>query len=583
MKMSILIKKIRIDGFRGLKDIEIDLERTTVLTGINNSGKSSVLRALQLAFGSYQFISRDDFHIKSNSISNKIIIDTLIIPVGENGVQCNNFDEDWEITFTENRIKIDSDGRSSVPFRTIVTFDPLRTDFKKEQFAMKEWPAFEASNNRWFNNGAGELSGFSFSEIPFFYVGAQRDITEDMRQKNSYLGKMLSKIEYSQEDLKSIEDQLHELNQQAVSSSHILSEIKANLEELNSAMDTGGAVEITPFTKRIRDLNKGLSIHYSDQSDSFSMEYHGMGTRSWSSLLALKAFVSLLETNSKSEDKSFFPIIAIEEPEAHLHPNAQKKLYAQIDDITGQKVISTHSPYVVSRAKINQLRHLYKSDGVKCGEVKPNSLSEKDQRNIESFVLDTRGELIFSQVVILFEGLTERKALPIFARRFFNKHPSDIGINFVEVGGRTNYLPFLKVISSLNIPWFVFSDADGDTVEIIKKQASQLKSSLLLDSTTIDSRMIFLDDGNNFEKQLINEGFEQQIRNAYKLNMTYTNEQHRQAKQAEIDSYDKEKLLKIMQDDKVHMSQLVAEKIIETADKMPRHVTNLFNKVKKLL
>jgi predicted ATPase len=33
----------------------------------------------------------------------------------------------------------------------------------------------------------------------------------------------------------------------------------------------------------------------------------------------------------------FFPIVAIEEPEAHLHPNAQKKLYEQIANIPGQK------------------------------------------------------------------------------------------------------------------------------------------------------------------------------------------------------------------------------------------------------
>ena len=39
--MSILIKTVRIAGFRGLENIEVILKKTTVLTGMNNTGKTS--------------------------------------------------------------------------------------------------------------------------------------------------------------------------------------------------------------------------------------------------------------------------------------------------------------------------------------------------------------------------------------------------------------------------------------------------------------------------------------------------------------------------------------------------------------
>lgn len=55
--MSILIKLVRIFGFRGLENIEIKLEQTTVLTGMNNTGKTSFLKAIQLTLGNRQFIS----------------------------------------------------------------------------------------------------------------------------------------------------------------------------------------------------------------------------------------------------------------------------------------------------------------------------------------------------------------------------------------------------------------------------------------------------------------------------------------------------------------------------------------------
>jgi putative ATP-dependent endonuclease of the OLD family len=61
-------------------------------------------------------------------------------------------------------------------------------------------------------------------------MDAQRDILEDTKLKSSYLGKMLSKVEYSPEDIKEIEDQIKTLNEKAVNSSDILSNIKTNLK-----------------------------------------------------------------------------------------------------------------------------------------------------------------------------------------------------------------------------------------------------------------------------------------------------------------------------------------------------------------
>ena len=430
IKTGILIKTIRIKGFRGLENIEIDLEKTTVLTGANNTGKSSILYALQLAFGNHQFISQDDFFIKDNSTSKQIIIiDVLIVPINDKRKVCNNFTDDWTSLFTENRVKLDSQGRNHVPFRTKIEFDPTTNSFKKQQFSISGWPKFKDNNTYWFDKDDGDEISFYFDEIPFFYIDAQRDILKDIKLKNSYLGKMISKIEYSSEDIKAIEEQIDSLNKQSIEKSVILSDIKTVLEELNSTMGTDRtSIEITPFTKKVRDLNKGLSIYYADQvdqKDSFSMEYHGMGTRSWSSLLILKAFISSLVKKFQKKKKVFFPILAIEEPETHLHPNAQKQLYQQLDSIAGQKIISTHSPHVAAKADIEQVRGLYKKDNVICGRI--TELSSEDIAKIKTHVIHTHGEIIFSKFIVFSEGQTESQALPIFAKKFFGKYPSDMG------------------------------------------------------------------------------------------------------------------------------------------------------------
>ena len=436
--MGILIQTIRIFGFRGLKNIEVNLEPVTVLTGMNNTGKTSFLKALQIALGNRLFITHDDFYLSGEFNTDKIIVDLKIVPVDAEGKISADFGENWELLFTEDRITIDEDGNSFVPLRSVVIYDQFRATFRTRQSILPEWPAFENENHEfWYQTQNGKDWSFFYEELPFFYMDAQRDILDDMKTKTSYLGKMISKIEFSKEDVKKIEKQIKELNEQAVRSSDILANIKTTLKELNTAMDTPDeGVEITPFTKKIRDLNKGLSIYYRDKKESFPMEYHGMGTRSWSSLLTLKSFIDILDKNAAKEQNVFFPILAIEEPEAHLHPNAQKKLYSQIKGVKGQKIISTHSPYIAASAELSQIRNFYKDDvSVACGAINTKNLDKEDIRKIKRQVINTRGEIFFSKAIVFFEGETEGQALPILAEKYFSKAPIEFGIDFFGVDG----------------------------------------------------------------------------------------------------------------------------------------------------
>lgn len=486
--------------------------------------------------------------------------------------------EDWEVLLTTDRIRTDGI-KSFVPLRTIITFDPIKNSYKSQQTILKEWPDFEGDDRHWFDSDNDNKTSFRFDELPFFYMDAQRDILEDTKLRSSYLGKMLSKIEYSKDDIKEIEDQIEILNNKAVSSSDILSNIKDTLKGLDSAMDShSDGIEITPFTKKIRDLNKGLTIYYSDNQDSFSMEYHGMGTRSWSSLLILKSFINLLANNAAKETTVFFPILAIEEPEAHLHPNAQKKLFGQINSIVGQKIISTHSPYIAATAELKQVRNFYKDEQVHCGKIDIENLNSEEIRKINRQVINSRGEIFFSKLIVFFEGETEEQALPIFAEKYFGKTPVEMGLDYVGVGGYGNYLPFLRFAESLNIPWLIFSDAENNVVESVKKQFADNHSS----KGESDS-IVFLDDGNDLEKQLLADGFSDEIKQAIIEQSKYGNEQHKRAKETEIADYDDDKLYKIITGSKTQYGPAIAEQIKQSGKALPPKVINLFEKISTLL
>jgi len=53
-------------------------------------------------------------------------------------------------------------------------------------------------------------------------------------------------------------------------------------------------------------------------------------------------------------------MMAMEEPETHLHPQAQRSLFRQIKRMPGQRIISTHSPYICGQSEIAHIRHFSK-------------------------------------------------------------------------------------------------------------------------------------------------------------------------------------------------------------------------------
>jgi putative ATP-dependent endonuclease of OLD family len=128
--------------------------------------------------------------------------------------------------------------------------------------------------------------------------------------------------------------------------------------------------------------------------------------------------------------------------------------------------------------------------------------------------------------MVFFEGETEEQALPIFAKYHFGQSGFEMGIDFVGVGSYNSYLPFLWFAESLNIPWLILSDSENLTVKRVKKQFKKSNS-----SKEESDVIVFLDDGNDFEKQLIRDGFQNEIKKSIASFDSYNNGQDREAKE----------------------------------------------------
>ena len=219
---------------------------------------------------------------------------------------------------------------------------------------------------------------------------------------------------------------------------------------------------------------------------------------------------------SDADAKIYYPIIAFEEPEAHLHSNAQKHLYSQIADMKGQKIIATHSPYIAANADLSAINVIYKDGNqVKCGNLEPQNLEDGESRKLKQKVVNTYGEMFFSKAIVLFEGETEDQALPIFAEKFYGKPAFTYGINFISVGGAGQYRPFIYFCRKYNIPWYIFSDGEEDT----KKRVEKAVQKALDDNTktlAVCDNIFVIDNDADFEKMLLDEGYHAEIIQALK-------------------------------------------------------------------
>ena len=505
--MPISLTNIRVNNFRSLENIDLTINKTNIIIGQNNSGKSNLLKAINVALGNVRDISESDIFISSEErISNAKIatIDILLKPVDLEENFQKTFSDFWISVFTDAWITTDETNGDFVGIRTILQYDIRKDDYVIVKKPIQEWnESIETCMI-----GAKKSFGNDMTDsLTSFYMDAHRDAVEDIKNKKSFFGKATSQSDLSDELTSELEGQLNHINSEIIRNIPALQQTNQRMSSIGKTMGSStGIVEIEPLSRKISDLHKGMDIVYKDGTAAqFSISQHGMGTRSWISFLTLGAYVDWHNEKTKQDDDEAenYTMLTMEEPEAHLHPQAQRQLYSQISEFDGQKIISTHSPSVLAQAELRDIIYINKQQGkTSAKHFNVNQYNPEELKRIEREVINTRGELLFSNAVVLCEGITEEQALPVYFKEYFGVEAICCGVNIIGIGGQ-NYKTFLNLIKDLYIPWLIFSDGETATKKTVKKAVGIENIEDLNDMPNI----VILDNGNDYEKYLISDGY----------------------------------------------------------------------------
>ena len=512
---EIAVTTVRVLNFRSLANVEVELGDLTVVIGANNAGKTSFLDALFAAIGAgRKLLSVDDVRLEPAEATapktREIMIDVKLQPVGDDGKVLDAYPAGsfWTGLWGTLGIAVDAEFKEFTPIRTTLKWSAVKGEYMMERKFLKEWRDF----GDWTNAAVHDrlVSAAQMEPIALHYVDAKRDLDDDLRRPGSFWRRLTEDLGLSATDIDAMEVTLSEINQMIVDKSEILKHLKENLAGLQKVVSSdSGGVDIAPVARKLRDLSKGVDVSFSTTgAQSFPLARHGMGTRSLASLLVFRAFASWRNKQATKGGDKVHSILGLEEPESHLHPQAQRSLFSHIKQIPGQRIVSTHSPYFAGQAQLEELRLFMKKGGdtiVTRIDLTPLT-DTNDVRKLQETVIDTRGDILFSRGVVLFEGQTEEQALPIWAQEYWGSTIHELGFCFVRTNG-TDYFPFIWLAKALSIPWYVFADGEEQPV---KDLDSALKKVGEKDSTS-HPNVIVHPKGKNFESQLIDEGYMTEI------------------------------------------------------------------------
>lgn len=495
---SLFISRVKIKNYRNFKDVDVRLGHKQIIIGENNVGKTNFLKALQLILD--PTLSDEDRMLEESDFN-----DTLVNPM-----------ENKEEIVIEVYIENYSNNKTIL---TVFQDATVKNEKGKEvlKLTYRFFPYIDDAGNIEYQynifKGNDETKKFGSYERKYLnlkVIKALRDVESEIRNsRTSPIQRKLKDYAIDKKDLERIAEEYRKNGEEILN----LDELVDLTNNINKRFGTilGSddfdvslqAMEISPgrvlsslkllmAQRHTSDISLGLNnILY------ISMILQMLQDKTVPSLIKEDKYNELIvlaggdivkDTYEQSQNRNYFlkegisdvqhkklysfmsknmpisnavTILAIEEPEAHLHPVNQRLIYKDVIQNSNNSVLlTTHSTHITAIAPINSIVHLH-NDGTKGTEIHATAAMPMDEGeflDVERYLDVKRGEIYLGKAVLLVEGIAEEYLVPRFAE-LLGKPLDEKGIIVCNINC-TNFTPYVKLLHSLAIPYAVITDGD---------------------------------------------------------------------------------------------------------------------------
>jgi len=357
------LREVTIRNFRCLVDVTIPVDDTTVLIGENNSGKTAFLDAIRITLprfvGARETLSDEyDYHMCKAGDSPQTC-DGIVIELW--------FREDTPDEWPDSLLQALTDIVQTDPINDLDCIG-LRLSSKYDAVAgeiVTKWDFLAMDGQTLEGRSARQVNLTTFiSYIRLFYLSAFRNADDEFSPRSQYWGRILRDLKISEEQRETFSEELEKLNTELLKADPRLEEVMTSLGEIQTIMNLGvgqttsiQALPIKPWDL----MSKSQIVMRTGGSEiDLPLSRYGQGIQSLAVIFLFQSYLQvLLKPSFHPETEA---ILALEEPEAHLHPQATRALAANLDRISGQKIISSHSPYFIQEIPFEKIR-MFRRDG----------------------------------------------------------------------------------------------------------------------------------------------------------------------------------------------------------------------------
>jgi putative ATP-dependent endonuclease of OLD family len=513
-----LIKRVRIQNFRCLQDVEVTFDDITTFIGPNGVGKSSVLRALDWFFNGDRVaqLTEEDIFSGATQEDQRISVEVEFHKLSTHDREAlGKYAPDsldtaviwrrWE----NGEDKITGKALAYPPFEDVrrengamakrAAYNKIRgeepslslpqaNNVAAVEAAMFEWELqnldklveAEIEGTNFFGfNGQGKLSGI----FDFVLVTADlRAVEEAQDSKNAILGRVLEMAV----DRTAADSALAELSerlqseQEAIQIEHFASQLDSISLELStavSAFTSGRSVRVSAREIDLKPAKAHFRVSIVDDTVETRVDRQGHG---FQRALLISALKLLAERGAAKGNKGVI-CLAIEEPELFQHP-VQARAFAMVlralaeDPSQGfQVAYATHSSYFIEPRHFEQVRRITRATGsgprswhVKishvtladvCKHLDGFMTAKQIRKQIDGVCLNRLSDALFADGVALVEGDTEQAVIEGAAVR--DRRPLAVsGITVAPVGAKDGLLLAHAILDLSGIPVYVLFDGD---------------------------------------------------------------------------------------------------------------------------